>query len=179
MHRLILLLPSLYRSRALSHTPWTLSNAFSPFLDVSALVCVCMRMCLVNEATTTFRLAAILNISFAVECVQPYRQQYFFCIFQLQNYGRPNEMATRTQTFLIFSWLFGAVSACVYLLRVTVVASAVCFWYCWCFRLDCCQSAIVLCVARKIEEKLVKLSARIEFIYFPNENFDKNSNKKL
>lgn len=29
-----------------------------------------------------------------------------FCIFQLQNYGRPNKMATRAQTFLIFSWLF-------------------------------------------------------------------------
>lgn len=33
-------------------------------------------------------------------------------------------------------------SAGVYMFRVTVVASTVCFWYSWCFCLDCCQSAV-------------------------------------
>lgn len=37
-----------------------------------------------------------------------YWQQIF--VFQLQNYGRPSKMAARIHIFLIFSWLFGAVS---------------------------------------------------------------------
>lgn len=103
-------------------------------------------------------------------------------VFQLQNYGRPNKMVARIWIFLIFSWLFGAVS----MQRLCLFVESDCCCHCRlltgtadAFASTVARALLFVCFWRKLQKKkLLILCSYFGIIYFIREKITENSQKE-